>query len=75
MEQKAVRVKELLKLLLQLFHLVLAASILLTGFAEFSVEPTIFDVFGKQEHRALIPKEVVQNVYGVRFIMLITWPI
>lgn len=70
MEQWQPRVKELLKLVLQLFHLILAASILLTGIAEFSVEPTIFDVFGKQEHRALIPKEVVSNVYGVSLMFI-----
>ena len=63
--------KKLLKLLLQLFHLVLAAAILLVGVVEFSVEPTIFDVFGKKrEQRSLFLKEVVWNVYGVSFNMM-----
>jgi hypothetical protein len=48
--------KNLLRLFLQLFHLVLAAAILMSGFAEFSVEPTIFDVFGAQ--RTSVPEEV-----------------
>lgn len=38
---------DLLKLVFQLFHLVLAAAILLIGVVEFSVEPSIFDVFGR----------------------------
>ena len=44
------------QLIVQLFHLALAAGILLSGFAEFSVEPTIFDVFGAG--RSSIPREV-----------------
>lgn len=48
--------KDFLQLFFQLFHLALAAAILLTGFAEFSVEPTIFDVFGTR--RSAIPNDV-----------------
>lgn len=38
---------DLLKFILQLFHLVLAAALFLIGIVEFSVEPSVFDVFGK----------------------------
>ncbi len=48
--------KTLLKLFLQLLHLALAAAIFLIGIAEFSVEPNVFDIFGKKI--SAIPKEV-----------------
>lgn len=51
--------RKLFRLILQLFHLVLAAALFLVGVVEFSVEPSIFDVFGrKSEQRSVIPAEV-----------------
>ena len=50
---------KVLRILLQLLHLVLAASVFLVGLVEFSVEPPIFDVFGNNlEQRVLIPVTV-----------------
>ena len=42
------RKRPLLKLVIQIIHLAVAATILIIGFAEFSVEPTVFDLFGKE---------------------------
>ena len=50
--------RSLFRLFLQLFHLALSAVILLTGFAEFIAEPTIFDVFGTR--RSAIPRDVFE---------------
>lgn len=50
--------RSLLKLLVQLFHLVIAAVIFFVGVVEFSVESTIFDVFGKGDQRSAVPKGV-----------------
>ena len=44
---------DLLKFVFQLFHLVLAAVIFLVGVVEFSVEPTVFDVFGRENKQIL----------------------
>lgn len=58
------RWKNLLQLFLQLFHLALAAAILLSGLVEFSAEPTIFDVFGNR--RSAIPREAFKvRLWGV----------
>lgn len=50
--------RSLLKLLVQLFHLAIAAVIFLVGVVEFSVELTIFDVFGKGDQRSAVPKGI-----------------
>lgn len=51
--------REVLRTVLQVFHLAVAASLFLVGVAEFSLEPSIFDVFGKSsEQRAVIPATV-----------------
>lgn len=62
--------KTLPKLILQLLHLVLSAVIMLVGIVEFSVEPSLFDVFGtKHEKRSLLLEEVFAR-YGVRIYNL-----
>ncbi len=50
---------DLLKFVLQLFHLVLAAVILLVGIVEFSVEPSVFDVFGKERTYYLVSWSII----------------
>ncbi len=48
-----------LKRVLQVFHFILALSVLVVGLVEFCVEPTIFDVFsGIRINRNEIPKAV-----------------
>ena len=42
----------MLRVLLQLFHLILAAGIFLVGIVEFSVETPIFDIFGRKGERS-----------------------
>ena len=56
--------RTLFKRLFQLVHLVLATGILLTGFAEFAVEPTIFDIFGKATDSR---STLLQRVFQVSF--------
>ena len=50
--------RSLLKLFVQLLHLSVAAVIFLVGVIEFSVESTIFDVFGKGDQRSAVPSGV-----------------
>lgn len=47
------------KLFWQLSHLVLATIVLLVGVIEFSVEPSIFDLFGRNvNQRSVVPAAV-----------------
>ena len=55
---------DLVKLVFQLFHLVLAAAILLIGIVEFSVEPSIFDVFGRENYKTFPDDDQVSNSTG-----------
>jgi len=64
------RCDKLVRLILQLFHLSLATGMLLMGIVEFSVESSVFDLFGSRD-RSAVPKDVFP-VSGTCFVARLT---